>query len=225
MSFLYEEKASASPFVDVIWHTVDTSDGTYLAAADACWDMIFTRMPGGSRVLLSGPSSEPTAVPYRTGNRNVGVRFTQGTYFTHVDPHSMCDRTIPLPMPDHEHFDLDAHRWAMPDYATVDDLLAEFAAHGLLAHDAVIEAALHGEHPPVSSRTVERHFTRITGRSQRQVRQIARAREAVARLRTGEAIADVAYELGYADQSHLSRDVKRLTGYTPAESQRRDEPV
>ena len=82
MSFLYEEKASTSPFVDVIWHTVDTSDGTYLAAADACWDMIFTRMPDGSRVLLSGPSSQPTAVPYRTGNRNVGVRFTQGTYFT-----------------------------------------------------------------------------------------------------------------------------------------------
>ena len=45
MSFLYEEKASTSPFVDVVWHTVDTSDGTYLAAADACWDMIFTRMP------------------------------------------------------------------------------------------------------------------------------------------------------------------------------------
>ena len=60
---------------------------------------------------------------------------------------------------------------------------------------------------------------------ERQVRQIARARDAVARLRTGEAIADVAYELGYADQSHLTRDVKRLTGYTPAESQRRDEPV
>ena len=57
------------------------------------------------------------------------------------------------------------------------------------------------------------------------MRQIARAREAAARLRTGEAIADVAYELGYADQSHLTRDVKRLTGYTPAESQRRDEPV
>ena len=225
MSFLYEEKASASPFVDVVWHTVDTSDGTYLAAADACWDMIFTRMPGGSRVLLSGPSSRPTVVPYRAGNRNVGVRFTQGTYFTHGDPHSMCDRTVPLPMPDADHFELASRTWAMPDYAGIDDLLAAFDDDGLLAHDEVIEAALHGDDPPVSPRTVERHFTRITGRSLTQVRQIARAREAVARLRTGEAIADVAYELGYADQSHLTRDVKRLTGYTPAESQRRDEPV
>ena len=225
MSFLYEEKASSSSLVDVIWHTVDTSDGTYLAAADACWDIIFTRTGTGSRVLLSGPSSRPTPVPYSAGNRNVGVRFTQGTYFPHVEPRSMCDRTIRLPMPDHEHFELAARIWPLPDYATIDDLLAEFHAHGLLARDAVIEAALHGGDPPVSPRTVERHFTRITGRSQKQVRQIARAREAVARLRTGEAIADVAYELGYADQSHLTRDVKRLTGYTPAESQRRDEPV
>ncbi len=225
MSFLYEEKASASPFVDVIWHTVDTSDGTYLAAADACWDMIFTRHATGSRVLLSGPSSEPTAVPYRTGNRNVGVRFTQGTYFTHVEPHSMFDRTVALSMPDHGHFELAGFTWPMPDYASVDDLLAEFDAHGLLAHDEVIEVTLQGGEAQVSPRTVERHFTRITGRSPRQVRQIARAREAAARLRTGEAIADVAYELGYADQSHLTRDVKRLTGYTPAESQRRDEPV
>jgi hypothetical protein len=226
MSFLYEEKASSSPFVDVVWHTVDTSDGTYLAAADACWDLIFTRHATGSRVLLSGPSSRPTVVPYRVGNRNVGVRFTRGTYFTHVDPHSMCDRTVALPVPDPDRFELAGRTWHLPHYDAVDDLLGAFDRHGLLAHDAVIEAALNdGEPPPVSPRTVERHFTRITGRSQRQVRQIDRAREAATRLRTGEAIADVAYELGYADQSHLTRDVKRLTGYTPAESQHRDEPV
>lgn len=225
MSFLYEEKASSSRFVDVVWHTVDMTDGTYLAAADACWDLIFTRMPAGSRVLISGPSSRPTVVPYRAGNRNVGVRFTRGTYFTHVEPRSMCDRTVPLPMPDPEHFELAARTWPMPGYEDIDDLLAAFEDAGLLAHDEVIEAALHGDEPLVSPRTVERHFTRITGRSLRQVRQISRAREAAARLRTGEAIADVAYALGYADQSHLTRDVKRLTGYTPAESQHRDEPV
>lgn len=225
MSFLYEEKASACPYVDVIWRTVDTSDGTYLAAADACWDMIFTRAAEATRVLLSGPSSRPTPVPYRSGNRNVGVRFTQGTYFTHVAPQSMCDRTVALPMPDTERFELAGRIWPMPEYESVDDLLARFDEVGLLAHDPVIDAVLHGADPPLSPRSVQRHFTRITGQSLQHVRQIARARAAVARLRTGEAIADVAYELGYADQSHLTRDVKRLTGYTPAESQRRDEPV
>ncbi len=225
MSFLYEEKFSSSRFVDVVWRTVDVTDGTYLAAADACWDIIFTRTPGGSRVLLSGPSSRPTAVPYRAGNRNVGVRFTQGTFFTHVEPRSMCDRTLPLPVPDEYHFELADRMWTMPEYESIDELLTGFGDGGLLGHDEVIDVALHGGEPAVSPRTIERHFTRITGHSLRQVRQIARAREAAARLRTGEPIADVAYALGYADQSHLTRDVKRLIGYTPAESQRRDEPV
>jgi len=225
MSFLYEEKASASPYVDVVWRTVDTSDGTYLAAADACWDMIFTVTAAASRVRLNGPSSRPVAVHYRAGNRSIGIRFTQGTYLTHVDPHSMCDRTIALPTPDAEHFELAGRTWHVPEYDRIDELLTRFDAIGLLARDSVIDAALRGVEPPVSARSVQRHFTRITGQSHQHVRQIARAREAVARLRGGEAIADVAYELGYADQSHLTRDVKRLTGYTPAESQRRDEPV
>ena len=57
MPFDYEEKPSRSRFVDIIWRTHDTSDGTYLAAADACWDMIFIRSVHGNRALLSGPSS------------------------------------------------------------------------------------------------------------------------------------------------------------------------
>jgi len=225
MSFLYEEKASASPYVDVIWQTFDQTDGTYLAAADACWDLVFTTTPRWSRVLLSGPSSRPTPVPYQVGNRNIGVRFTHGTYFTHVEPRSMCDRTIPLPMLDRLTFELANCSWPMPAYAEVDELIHAFDLVGLLAHDAVIEAALRGLETAVSPRSVQRHFTRITGLSPRHVRQISRAREAVSRLRTGESIAEVAYELGYADQSHLTRDVKRLTGYTPGESRRRDEPV
>jgi hypothetical protein len=51
MSFDYEEKPSTSRFVDVFWRTHDTSDGTYLAAADACWDMIFIRSADGIRAL------------------------------------------------------------------------------------------------------------------------------------------------------------------------------
>ena len=100
MTFEYEEKPSRSRFVDIIWRTHDTSDGTYLAAADACWDMIFIRSVHGNRVLLSGPSSQITPVPYRAGNRNVGIRFRRGTFLTHVPTTAMVDTTEALPMPE-----------------------------------------------------------------------------------------------------------------------------
>ena len=93
MSFDYEEKPSSSRFVDVVWQTHDTSDGTYLAAADACWDMIFIRSADDMRVLLSGPSSTTTPVPYRAGNRNVGIRFVRGSFLTHVPATVMVDVT------------------------------------------------------------------------------------------------------------------------------------
>ena len=98
MTFEYEEKPSSSRFVDVFWQTHDTSDGTYLAAADACWDMIFIRSADDIRVLLSGPSSKTTPVPYKAGNRNVGIRFVRGSFLTHVPATVMVDTTVALPM-------------------------------------------------------------------------------------------------------------------------------
>src|SRR4029078_4164598 len=112
MTCEYEEKASQSRFVDVIWRTHDTSDGTYLAAADACWDMVFIRSELGNRALLSGPSSKITPVPYRAGNRNVGIRFHRGSFLTHVPTSTMVDTTEALPMPMSEAFLLIRARWA-----------------------------------------------------------------------------------------------------------------
>ncbi|NUU19829.1 AraC family transcriptional regulator [Cellulomonas humilata] len=231
MSFVYDERTSASRYVDVVWHTVDTSDGTYLASADARWDMIFTVGAHGSRVLLSGPSSQPTVVPYVAGNRNLGIRFAPGAYFTHVPVDAMRDRTVALPMPSPDTFVLAGSSWPFPGTdgvlvdARVDALVEALADRGLLARDDVVETALAGDPVPLSTRTVERHFTHTTGMSPRRVRQIARAREAVDRLQRGGGIADVAHALGYADQAHLTRDLKRLTGYTPGQSRDRDEPV
>lgn len=226
MGFRYEERRSASPYVDVIWHTIDESDGVYLAAADACYDMIFTTMPdAAARVLLSGPATRPTEVRYDAGNRNVGIRFTRGTYFTHVDPAEMRNRTISLPMSDSSAFELAGATWRFPSYDDADELLDAFDRHGLLAHDPVVDAALHGTATTVSARSIQRHFQHATGLSPHRVEQIERARAAATRLSAGEAIAEVAYELGYADQSHLTREVKRLTGYTPGQAQQRDEPV
>ena len=114
MSFDYEDKPSASRFVDLIWRTHDTSDGTYLAAADACWDMIFIRSEHGNRALLSGPSSQITPVPYRAGNRNIGIRFMRGSFLTHVPASVMVDTTIELPMPSPETFELGRRGMADP---------------------------------------------------------------------------------------------------------------
>jgi AraC-like DNA-binding protein len=225
MTFEYEEKPSASRFVDVVWRTHDTSDGTYLAAADACWDMIFIRSAHGDRVLLSGPSSTITPVPYRAGNRNFGIRFHRGVFFTHVPTSTMIDTTESLPMPASESFELAGDTWTMPTYETADEFVAALERRDLLSDDPIVMAALEGEGTETSTRSIQRHISHATGLTAKRIRQIVRAREAAERLQRGESILDVTHDLGYADQAHLTRDLKRLTGYTPGQTRDRDEPI
>ena len=225
MSFDYEEKPSSSRFVDVFWRTHDTSDGTYLAAADACWDMIFIRSADDVRVLLSGPSSTITPVPYKAGNRNVGIRFVRGSFLTHVPATVMVDTTIALPMTDDGAFLLAGHAWPVPTYETVEAFVAGLEERQLLNDDPLVMAVLGGDQPATSTRSVQRHVAQATGLTERRIRKIVRARSAVEMLQRGVSILDVTHELGYADQAHLSRDLKHLTGYTPGQTKVRDEPI
>ena len=225
MSFDYEERPSRSRFADIIWRTHDTSDGTYLAAADACWDMIFIRSVHGNRALLSGPSTQTTPVPYRAGNRNIGIRFHRGSFLTHVPTTAMVDTTEALPMPTPESFLLADREWPMPRYETADAFVAELERLELLSDDAVVNAVLRGEPPSASIRSIQRHVSQVTGLTMNRIRQIVRAREAAERLRRGESILDVTHDMGYADQAHLTRDLKQLTGYTPARTKERDEAI
>lgn len=225
MSFEYEEQPSRSRFVDIIWRTHDTSDGTYLAAADACWDLIFIRSVHGNRALLSGPSTQITPVPYRAGNRNVGIRFHRGSFLTHVPTTAMVDTTEALPMPTPDTFVLAGREWPMPTYETADAFVAELERLGLLSDDPVVNAVLRGETADTSIRSVQRRVSHVTGLTANRIRQIVRAREAAERLRRGEPILDVTHDMGYADQAHLTRDLKRLTGYTPGRTKDRDEAI
>jgi AraC-like DNA-binding protein len=225
VSFDYEEKRSASRFVDAVWRTHDTSDGTYLAPADACWDIIFITSADGTRALLSSPSSTITPVPYQAGNRNIGIRFKRGTFLTHVPASALVDTTITLPMPTPATFELAGIEWPLPTYEAVDDFIGGLEREGLLSDDPSVRAALLGDDPGVSRRSTQRHVSQVTGLTANRIRQIVRATTAARLLQEGRSILDVTHELGYADQAHLTRDLKRLTGYTPRRTKERDEPI
>lgn len=88
----------------------------------------------------------------------------------------------------------------------------------LLEADPLLPIAEVARAVGLSHGHLDREFTRLVGLSPRR---LARQRR-VARLLSGidaqgdVAWADLAAELGWADQSHLIRDVKRHTGVTPS---------
>jgi AraC-like DNA-binding protein len=56
------------------------------------------------------------------------------------------------------------------------------------------------------------------------VARIFRFQRALQLLREGSGLAALAYECGYFDQAHLSRDFRQFAGVTPGELARRLDP-
>jgi AraC-like DNA-binding protein len=74
-----------------------------------------------------------------------------------------------------------------------------------------------------SRRHLAAQFRDAVGHSPKAMARVIRFEHALARLRAGEALADVAYSAGYADQAHLNRDFRAFTGLTPTDYLRRIE--
>src|SRR6185503_11189406 len=142
--------------------------------------MIFIRNnQGNSTVLLSGPSSKTTPVPYTAGNRNFGIRFIPGIIFTDIPVIQMVDVTQALAMPTADTFVLQGITWELPTYENIDEFIAKLVEQGLLRHDPVVRDVMEGKAVSMSARSVQRHFAMTVGLSPRQVRQIMSARKAV----------------------------------------------
>ncbi len=68
-----------------------------------------------------------------------------------------------------------------------------------------------------STRHLSARFREEVGLGPKAVARLARAEHAVALLRDGRPLADVAYSAGYADQPHFNRDFRELVGCPPGE--------
>jgi len=107
---------------------------------------------------------------------------------------------------------LDAHTPAAADNMLSRAGIAMRAAKGTIPVNEVASAA------HASRRTLERKFKQSSGHTVKDVAALMRFEQARNRLWTepDTKLAGLAYELGYTDQAHLSREFKRFSGTTPA---------
>ncbi|HEY5877443.1 MAG TPA: helix-turn-helix transcriptional regulator [Nakamurella sp.] len=85
-------------------------------------------------------------------------------------------------------------------------------------HPDVVRVAQVGERFDLTERALQRLVRRRVGLSPKWLIQRRRLQEASVRLRERPAsLAEVAADLGYADQPHFTRDFRSVTGMTPGE--------
>lgn len=91
----------------------------------------------------------------------------------------------------------------------LDACVERLASHGLLAEPRV-------DGGNASLRTVQRRMKASVGLGPKRWNSLWRFEDALRRVAGGEALADVAFAAGYADQAHMTTDFARHTGTSPA---------
>jgi AraC-like DNA-binding protein len=211
----------------VVWSNVPAGPGRVLP--DGCMDLLWSE----GTLLVAGPDTRA----HVTGGPTTawaGVRFFPGTApaLLGVPAHELRDRRVPL-----------ADLWPAPlvrrltgrvnaagDPATgLEDLaLRRVAETGADAPDPLLRhlvtglgagrpvGAVAGE-LGLGARQVHRRALTAFGYGPKTLARVLRLQRALALARSGVPLAATAARAGFADQAHLTRDVKELTGLTPSE--------
>ena len=217
MIVIPQEQLFESPYIEWVGQGYTAANGIAMRPAGYHWHLIFTRYEGKRRILLVGTLEAARPLRYVADAETLWIRFKVGTYMPHLPASSIVNQEIDLPEGSCNTFWLRDKVWEVPNFENADTFVEHLVRDGTLIHDPLIGAALRDELKDASERTIRYRFRHITGLRQNYIRQIKRAEQALELLHGGHSILHTAHELGYADQPHLTRSLKRLLGYTPRE--------
>lgn len=225
---MYQERPSRIPGAVVWSRSADERRGrTTRVLPDGCMDLIWL---GDAGLVVAGPDTQAHMVPGPTG-AYTGLRFAPGwgPAVFGIPASELRDRREPLAVVDGAR---DARALAeriaeAPDRALV---LEDFAARRLRggSPDPVAAAAARRLRGGVgvaelardlglSDRQLHRRSVAAFGYGPKVLARVLRLRRALDLAYAGNPFAEVAAVAGYADQAHMSREVRALAGLSLSE--------
>jgi AraC-like DNA-binding protein len=171
---------------------------------------------GQTRVSVEGPLTKAKAKTQAEGTEWLVIQFQPGAFPAALPISALLDGDAVLPLAAGNSFWFHGSIWQLPDYDNVETFVKRLAREEVLLRDPIVNTVLQNQPRDLSARTVRRHFVRATGLTPKAFEQIERAKLATTLLEQGVALLDVAYQAGYADQSHMTRSLKHFIGQTPA---------
>lgn len=218
MDWISTARPSDSPFVEKVYHVQSEYASTFTSQAEYHWEMVITKYQGRTSLTIRGPETEASHAECPPDAEFLGIIFKTGIYMPHLPLSKLKNRNdFTLPEATNQSFWLLGMAWQLPTFENADTFVNRMIREDLLVRDPVVEAVLHNQQPDMSLRTIQRRFLNATGLTHKTIQQIERAQRATELLRQGQPILDTAFETGYFDQSHLTNDLKRLMGQTPAQ--------
>jgi AraC-like DNA-binding protein len=208
----------------IVWtRRVRDDGGATRVLPDGCIDVIWAE----GRLIVAGPDTEAHLVHSPAGAELHAVRFAPGAApdLLGVPAHELRNRQVPLEelwpaaevrrLAERVHDASDRGReladrlGAAPAEPWVDWLVGRLrsgSAVGVLADRIAL-----------SERQLHRRCLALFGYGPKTLARILRLGRALELARTGAPLGRVAADAGYADQAHLSREVKALAGVSPTD--------
>jgi AraC-like DNA-binding protein len=170
--------------------------------------------------IWRGRTELPAAVLPTLPSIDVSHRLLLAEARRGADPEELAERSITLAASALELLDPRPVRAGRPTTARARRALADRARQSLVADTRISLPRLAGE-LGVSAHHLSRVFRSHTGHTLARHRMRLRARHALERLAGGDRdLAQLAADLGFADQSHLCRVIRAETGHTPVQLRR-----
>ncbi len=202
--FRYEATRAIPDSALCSWAYESYSDLTTTVFPDGCRDIIFLESQQQSSTwFLSDLSSATYQVPTPAGSRFTGLRLQPGV---NIDLHRLQAWL------EHENRDWLFCSGQLDEFCHRSDNLAEALACLATKKKTILGLC---KELGVSPRTLQRLVKSGTDRSPQFWFSLARVRRAGRALLEHSSLAEIAADAGYADQAHMSRDIKKWLGCTP----------
>jgi len=222
----FEDRASDHPFVEKVWRCHSERADHFLSVAANSFEIAVTRLRGKSFLTLRGPETTATTLACPAEGQWVCIRFKGGTCMPRFLPGTLRDhQDVTLPPATGYSFWFNGSALEYPSFDNAETFVKRLAQSGILSRDPLVEDTLLRRPRELSLRSAQRHFLRSTGVTYAAFRQVERARYATILLREGVSILEVVSRLGYFDQAHLTRSLRRFIGETPAKIMHRQKQL
>ncbi|MDR3640558.1 MAG: helix-turn-helix transcriptional regulator [Humidesulfovibrio sp.] len=211
--------------------------GSYNILPSGNMNLILRFSPCSCQLVLLGPVTELTRVEFDESSDYLGIVFpcAEPPSLADVCPSELVDTFVDIPRLFGEDIgSLSERLLALPDFVTRSRFLeAQLRGTGSLLRDkrchlatSVLEA--HGGGLQIQAladglgttrRSLERLFRKELGLSPKQLSRLVRFRRLLLNLnaRIHGSLTELAVACGYADQSHMIREFKEMTGRLPSE--------
>jgi AraC-like DNA-binding protein len=219
--------AALAPWLVCTWERVGDGNPEVRVLPDGCIDVIWTR---GAGAQIVGANTTAFVVPVASGTYMLGARLRLGTApaLLGVPAEPVRDERVSVEL-------ALGPRGVVLDSALADSRSPVRTLHGWLSDraaraevpDPLVAAAVRrlgrsaddvaglAHELGVSDRGLRRRVSAAIGYGPKRLGRVLRLRRALTAARAGENLGRVAFDAGYADQAHFSRECCELAGVPP----------